>query len=98
MDVGAKARHEAQVGWDLYVLPDDWRFAISTPPPSFTIHVDGGREVLRITPDGEVIAPSLEAASEAGRVFCESVREYIEQAVERRARALLADETWRALA
>lgn len=35
-------------------------------------------ELLRITPSGEVIAPSLEAASEAGRVFAESLRGHIE--------------------
>jgi hypothetical protein len=32
------------------------------------------QELLRITPSGEVIAPSLEAASEAGRVFVDSLR------------------------
>jgi hypothetical protein len=31
-------------------------------------------ELLRITPSGEVIAPNLEAASEAGRVFVESLK------------------------
>jgi hypothetical protein len=35
------------------------------------------RELLRITPEAEVIAPSLEAASEAGRVFVESVRHHL---------------------
>ena len=34
-------------------------------------------ELLRITPQGEVIAPSLEAASEAGRVFVESIRHHL---------------------
>jgi hypothetical protein len=36
-------------------------------------------ELLRITPSGEVIAPSLEAASKAGRVFVDSIRHYIDE-------------------
>lgn len=37
------------------------------------------REILRITPDGRVIAPSLEDASEAGRIFVESIRTNLSQ-------------------
>jgi len=32
------------------------------------------KELLRILPNGEVIAPDLESASEAGRLFIESLR------------------------
>ena len=31
-------------------------------------------ELLRITPNGEVIAPTLESAGEAGRIFVEAIR------------------------
>lgn len=36
-------------------------------------------ELIRITPRGEVIAPSLEKASEAGRVFVDAVRSVLKQ-------------------
>ena len=35
-------------------------------------------ELLRITPEGTVIAPNMEAASEAGRVFVESIRQSLD--------------------
>jgi hypothetical protein len=34
-------------------------------------------ELIRITPTGEVIAPTLESASEAGRVFVRAIREWL---------------------
>ena len=42
-----------------------------------TITAGTGRELLRIMPSGEVIAPDLESASEAGRVFVEGIRTYL---------------------
>jgi hypothetical protein len=36
-------------------------------------------ELLRILPNGEVVAPSIEAASEAGRVFVEAIRANLTQ-------------------
>ena len=42
-----------------------------------TVHLTN-REILRITPDGTVIAHSLEDASEAGRVFVESMRGHLD--------------------
>jgi hypothetical protein len=49
---------------------------IASWPRSLVI-ASADRELLRITPEAEVIAPSLEAASEAGRVFVESVRHHL---------------------
>lgn len=47
------------------------------PEIAFSLSVQAGSELVRITNEGEVIAPSLEAASEAGRVFVEAMREHI---------------------
>lgn len=54
------------------------KFSFVKPVPNILLFVSENREVLRITPEGEVIAPSLEDASEAGRVFVESIRHHIE--------------------
>jgi hypothetical protein len=35
---------------------------------------NSGNELIRITPTGDVFAPTLEAASEAGRVFVDAIR------------------------
>jgi hypothetical protein len=53
--------------------------AIAAParPSIVSVHAGTG-ELLRITPTGEVIAPSLEAASEAGRVFVDSIRHHLQ--------------------
>lgn len=37
----------------------------------------GGKEILRIERNGNVIAPDLESASEAGRVFVQTVRDQL---------------------
>jgi hypothetical protein len=37
----------------------------------------GGKEILRIERNGNVIAPDLESASEAGRVFVQAIREQL---------------------
>jgi hypothetical protein len=56
-------------------ITDEDRFKFWPTPTDTTLHIQpGGTELLRITHAGEVIAPSLEAASEAGRVFVESMR------------------------
>jgi hypothetical protein len=47
-------------------------------PDILVIHPFGKTELLRITKEGEVIAPSLEAASEAGRVFIEAMRGHLD--------------------
>lgn len=44
---------------------------------SLVVHGNGTVPLLTIRPDGTVEAPSLEAASEAGRVFVESVRGHL---------------------
>jgi hypothetical protein len=41
--------------------------------PVLTFNV-GNKEILRIERSGNVIAPDLESASEAGRVFIETIR------------------------
>ncbi len=43
-------------------------------PHFIMINAEDNRELLRIENDGSVIAPSLEAASEAGKVFVDSIR------------------------
>ena len=40
------------------------------------------RELLRINSDGEVIAPDLESANEAGRVFVDSIRTYLNSLID----------------
>lgn len=45
-------------------------------PGKFVLAI-GGEALLTISPDGTVDAPSLEAASEAGRVFVDSIRQYL---------------------
>lgn len=56
-------------------------FTLAEGSPKFSataFHVCvGGDPLITIRPDGTVEAPSLEAASEAGRVFVESVRGYL---------------------
>ena len=37
----------------------------------------GDKEILRIERSGEVIAPDLESASEAGKVFVQAIREQL---------------------
>jgi hypothetical protein len=49
------------------------------PEGSYYLSVqgDGGRMLLAVHTDGTVEAPSLEAASEAGRVFVASIRQHL---------------------
>lgn len=47
-----------------------------TPANSITVQNATG-ELIRIHADGSVTAPSIEASSEAGRVFINSMREHI---------------------
>lgn len=42
-----------------------------------TINGPGSVELLRILPSGTVIAPNLESASEAGKVFVEAIRGHL---------------------
>lgn len=48
-------------------------------PENHLVIFDGNQNaLLRINGKGEVFAPSLEAAGEAGRVFAEKFREHVE--------------------
>ena len=47
---------------------------ILTTDAALAFNVGGNKELLRIEKNGDVIAPDLESASEAGRVFIESIR------------------------
>lgn len=49
---------------------------ISTTDAGVTFNV-GDKEILRIERNGDVIAPDLESASEAGRVFIQTIREQL---------------------
>ena len=42
-----------------------------------TFNAENNRELLRIQKDGTVIAPDLESASEAGKVFVQTIREQL---------------------
>lgn len=44
---------------------------------AMVLHDETGRELLRIARNGDVTAPSLEAASLAGQYFVESVRQHL---------------------
>jgi hypothetical protein len=57
-------------------LPTEGMIEAVTLRSDFTFVQPDGKELLRITADGQVIAPDLEAANEAGRVFVESVRHH----------------------
>jgi hypothetical protein len=51
---------------------------LSEDYPSLTLtSVENNRTLLAIHNDGTVIAPDLESASEAGRVFVQSIREQL---------------------
>jgi hypothetical protein len=47
-----------------------------TAPQWLVVSLEG-RELLRLGADGTVLAPDIEAANEAGRVFVESLREQL---------------------
>jgi hypothetical protein len=47
------------------------------PEPDILTISPHGRTLLTIKPDGTVLAADMEAASEAGRVFVESIRAHI---------------------
>lgn len=45
--------------------------------PGALVIASNGAALLTIRPDGTVTAPTLEAASEAGRLFVDSVRQHL---------------------
>lgn len=49
---------------------------ISLSPPEFLLKINANdnKELLRILPNGDIIAEELENASEAGKLFIESIR------------------------
>jgi hypothetical protein len=49
---------------------------LSTPPPTISIRANDSRPLLTIRPDGTVTG-EIEDASEAARVFFESLRGYV---------------------
>lgn len=49
---------------------------ISTTDAVATFNV-GDKEILRIERNGDVIAPDVESASEAGKVFVQAIREQL---------------------
>jgi hypothetical protein len=53
---------------ELEIMPD------KVPPVLVIVDQRRRRELLRITDIGQVLAPDLEAASEAGRIFIQSIR------------------------
>jgi hypothetical protein len=53
------------------IIPE-WRLTVHTPE----------KPLLIITKDGEVIAPDIESANEAGKVFIDSIRHELERVFE----------------
>jgi hypothetical protein len=49
---------------------------IRLTPPEFMLKIQSaeGKELIRILPNGDIVAENLENASEAGRFFIESMR------------------------
>lgn len=60
--------------------------ATSAVPTRFTLQIES-RELLTITAAGEVIAPSIESAGEAGKVFVNSIRRELELILQARPQA-----------
>lgn len=63
---------------------------VQPTPPVIVVSAAGGKELLRIEPDG-TITGEIENASEAGRVFVESIRGYLRQPTQTDANALLCE-------
>lgn len=60
------------------IKPDEYPFlTLRDPKPTiFCLH-NGKRLLLEITSDGEVIADTIEDASEAGKVFVTAIRQQL---------------------
>ena len=55
---------------------EDWgTVTLTAHKPEFLLKINGGQDALiTMLPNGDIIADSIENASEAGRVFIESMR------------------------
>jgi hypothetical protein len=69
------SQHPKQQETDLSQTPQSETGTLTLAPIEFFMKIQSSvKELIRIMPDGTIIAPDLESASEAGKLFIESIR------------------------